>query len=145
MSPGRRKLRQANYKKQSILALAAGLTVLLITFAATSLTNLLLVPDTSHSIENVQTNIQPDDIKPAECNRATVGDPSGELVSGGPSVSGTTGNDLLLADSSTTEMLGGDGDDCIVGGPNTLDLDGGNGDDVCIANNPLAVLTDCEP
>ena len=70
------------------------------------------------------------------------------MATGATSVTGTSGNDLILGRSraGNTTFSGGNGDDCIVGGggTGTKTLSGGNGSDICIgATGSLNTFSSC--
>lgn len=88
------------------------------------------VPQT-HDIENVSTATA-NEAKPSQCASLNL---TGSIVVGSGTITGTTGNDLLLGSAGADTFNGGGGQDCMVGGGGN-DLFNGNGrfaGDICIA------------
>lgn len=72
------------------------------------------------------------DLRPDACRAVGQDLDVTNLISGGASIAGTAANDMIFADSTTTDIDGSDGDDCIVAGVNTTHVDGGLGNNVCV-------------
>lgn len=87
-------------------------------------------------------SIGPDDLKPAECSGITLTN----LVTGSVTVTGTSGNDLILGSALIDTMSGLGGDDCILGGDLVDVINGGSGNDVCIGGPGIEsfLFSSCE-
>ena len=86
--------------------------------------------------------IGPNDLKPADCAGIVLT----TLVTGTATVTGTSGNDLVLAGSVLDTISGLGGDDCLLGGAGVDTFNGGAGsNDVCIGGPGVDVfLLGCE-
>lgn len=86
--------------------------------------------------------IGPNDLKPADCEGIGLT----TLVTGSVSVTGTSGNDLVLAGSGIDTISGLGGDDCLLGGAGVDTFTGGAGsNDVCIGGPGVDIfLLGCE-
>jgi hypothetical protein len=136
-----RRFNELSRIRQALIALVfgTGMTLTLIASLVPVLTNSLSV-EPSIAADNKDHVVTYNDLRPAACSAINIA----AIVSGGGggSPTGGAGNDLVLADTSTTSMGGGDGDDCIVAGSDQTTIDGGNGNDVCFGDP--AKMTNCE-
>lgn len=110
-----------------ILRLSAlALPVLLVTaiMSASAATN--VVPTTHIGLE--QHAVEINDFKPGDCNSIHVTN----LITGSGVITGTGGNDLILASADDDTIYGEGGDDCIVGGAGDDTIYGGDGHDACV-------------
>lgn len=107
-----------------ILAFGAASLILFSVVTAIAATN--TVPETN--LDHQSANIELNDIKPPACGGIFVTN----LVTGGGTVTGTEGNDLILASSAADTIDGLGGDDCIVGGGDSDTCTGGAGSDVFV-------------
>lgn len=107
-----------------LAATGAALLVLFGVVTAVAATN--TVPDTRLDYDSNSLGLN--DLKPPAC--AGVGVTN--LVTGGGTVTGTEGNDLILASSAADTIDGLGGDDCIVGGGDSDTCTGGAGSDVFV-------------
>ncbi len=96
------------------------------------------IPPTSAGTDTVALN--PDDIKPAECNSITLT----ELVQGSGTITGTTGNDLILGSGGNDMIDGLGGDDCILGGDGDDTIDGNDQTDICLGGQGTDTFSNCE-
>jgi Ca2+-binding RTX toxin-like protein len=76
-------------------------------------------------------------LKPATCSSLTLS----TTVRG---VTGTSGNDLVLATASADVISAGNGNDCVLGGGGGDTIDGGPGTDVCIGGPGTDTFANCE-
>ena len=105
-----------------VLAISA---LALVVFTASS-----TVPGSS--VGQQQATIDANALKPASCTMNL----TNLVIAAGATVTGTTGNDLILARSTATTLNGGGGQDCMIGGAgaDTFKGNGGAAGDVCIGN-----------
>lgn len=73
-------------------------------------------------------SVRANDLKPAECNGITLAN----VFAGSGTVSGGSGNDLILGSSGTDTLNGNPGNDCLLAGDSNDTLNGGTGNDVLI-------------
>ncbi|MBL8049981.1 MAG: hypothetical protein JNM46_02055 [Anaerolineales bacterium] len=66
------------------------------------------------------------------------------LITASGTITGTAGNDLILASSGADTIDGLGGNDCIVGGGGDDNINGGDGSDVCIGGSGNDIFTTCE-
>jgi Ca2+-binding RTX toxin-like protein len=59
-------------------------------------------------------------------------------------VTGTSGNDLVLATAAADTISAGAGNDCVLGGGGNDSINGGNGTDVCIGGPGTDTFSNCE-
>ncbi len=111
-------------KAISILLVAFLLIIALSIFYVFSAVN--IVP--SGRIDEITEPIDPNDLKPSECN----GIPLTTIVNLALGDSPTSGNDLILGTGKADTIDGLGGDDCIWGGDKNDNLTGGDGDDVIL-------------
>jgi hypothetical protein len=76
-------------------------------------------------------------LKPSSCSALTLS----TTVRG---VTGTSGNDLVLATASADVISAGGGNDCVLGGGGNDTIDGGSGTDVCIGGPGTDTFLNCE-
>ncbi|MFZ5910746.1 MAG: calcium-binding protein [Chloroflexota bacterium] len=81
-----------------------------------------------------------DDFKPSECAGLSLT----HMVSGSGTLTGTSGNDLILGSSGADVIDGLGGDDCILGGGGDDALTGNDGTDICLGGPGDDVFTACE-
>jgi Ca2+-binding RTX toxin-like protein len=108
--------------------LAAVLAVVLIAAVATVgllASNSLPASQLGQSVRAVTAN----DLKPGDCASVSVTN----VVTGGGTVDGSSGNDLILGSSGVDTIDGSSGDDCIVGGAGADTITGSAGS-VCIGS-----------
>ena len=118
------------------------LTILLIALViVTSMTAIAAantVPATR--VEDIPISFNINNIKPYAC----AGMPLTNLVSGSGILTGTPGNDLIIAGAGADSIDGLGGDDCILGGGGDDNITGGDGSDACISGPGADTLIKCE-
>ena len=110
-----------------------GLFTLILIGAMTAVAAANTVPSTRMSSQEMSIHIN--ELKPADCSAINLT----SIVTASGAITGTEGNDLILASSSADVIDGLGGDDCIVGGGDTDICTGGLGTDVfvsCEVQNP---------
>lgn len=80
------------------------------------------------------------EIKPSSCAGIYVSN----LITGSGVITGTNGNDLILASSGVDVIDGSGGNDCILGGSGDDILTGNDGFDVCLGGSGTDVFAACE-
>jgi len=85
-------------------------------------------------------------LAPAGCtNRAGLGTLSTNVFAAtAGTVTGGTGNDLVLGRNTATTIRGGNGNDCLVGGAGADSLQGQGNTDVCLGNGSTDTFATCE-
>jgi Ca2+-binding RTX toxin-like protein len=81
------------------------------------------------------------DVRPSACAGLTL---AGAPIGGTATLTGTSGNDLILGSAGADTLKGGNGDDCLIGGGGSDTLNGGAGNDVCIAGAGATTYVNCE-
>lgn len=112
----------------------------LVTFvtAMTAVAAMNTVPPTrldSHVI-----TFQINHLRPAACAGLSLSN----LVTGSATLTGTEGNDLILASNEADTIDGLGGSDCIVGGGGDDVINGGTDADLCIGGAGSDTFIDCE-
>ena len=79
-------------------------------------------------------------LRPSACAAISVTN----LVTGAGMITGTAGNDLILASPGVDIIDGSGGNDCIVGGSGDDILTGGLGNDVCLGGAGTDIFATCE-
>jgi Ca2+-binding RTX toxin-like protein len=104
---------------------------------------------TSSAIDEHSETITANDLAPAAC--ASI--PLVNIVTGGGTINGTGGNDLILGTANPNTINANEGADCVLGGggDDTLNgndgndvLDGGSGNDTCDGGLGSNTLISCE-
>ncbi|MDP1548272.1 MAG: hypothetical protein Q8L87_19840 [Anaerolineales bacterium] len=119
-------------------ALIFGLVALVIMTSLTAVAATNTIPSTRIAAQSVSFNIN--HLKPSACSGISVT----TLITGTGTITGTAGNDLILASASADTIDGLGGDDCILGGGGDDTINGGSGSDVCIGGGGTDLFTDCE-
>jgi Ca2+-binding RTX toxin-like protein len=119
-------------------ALIFGLVALVIMTSLTAVAATNTIPSTRIAAQAVSFNIN--HLKPSACSGISVT----TLITGTGTITGTAGNDLILASASADTIDGLGGDDCILGGGGDDTINGGSGSDVCIGGGGTDLFTDCE-
>jgi len=115
-----------------------GLALLLIITTLTAIAATNTVPPTRADAQVIAFQIN--HLRPSACAGLTLSN----LVTGSGILTGTEGNDLILASSVMDTIDGLGGDDCIVGGGAGDLITGGNGSDVCVGGDGVDVFLTCE-
>ncbi len=112
-------------------------------------------------LEDVSSAVNPNQLKPAECNAINVtavrvvtpGVPFNSTGNSNDLIIGTSGADTISAGNGSDCVVGGGGDDTIdgdqrndilLGGPGNDSIDGGQGTDVCYSGGGTDTFTNCE-
>lgn len=115
-----------------------GLGLLMIVTAVTAIAATNTVPPTRAGVRVVLFRIN--HLRPSVCAGLTLSN----LVTGSGTLTGTEGNDLILASSAADTIYGMGGSDCIVGGGGDDVIDGGADADICVGGAGNDTFTDCE-
>lgn len=115
-----------------------GALILILFSVVTAIAATNTVPATRLDHVFLSTNIN--DFKPSNCAGIFLT----SLITGSGSITGTSGNDLILASPSADTIDGLGGDDCIIGGGGSDSITGNDGADVCIGGPDADVFTTCE-
>ena len=118
--------------------LAFTLVALIVLTSLTAIAATNTIPSTRVVDQPISFNLN--HLKPSACGGITVTN----LVTGSGTLTGTPGNDLILAGSGADMIDGLGGDDCILGGGGDDLIDGGDGSDVCIGGPDSDTLIHCE-
>ncbi len=94
----------------------------------------------SSRLSDVHLLVGANDLKPAACASLDLTN----VVSGAGTITGTSGNDLILGSSGADTIDGGGGDDCILGGAGDDTIDGNTGTDICIGGAGTDTFNNCE-
>jgi len=81
-----------------------------------------------------------EDIKPTACASLSLTN----IISGYGTLTGTTGNDLMIGSAAADVIDGLGGNDCILGGGGSDSLTGNEGSDICLGGGETDIFTDCE-
>lgn len=114
------------------------LIALIVVTSMTAIAATNTVPPTRMEDQPISFNIN--HLKPSACSALWLTN----LVTGSGTLTGTDGNDLIIAGSGADTIDGLGGDDCILGGGGMDIITGGDGDDVCIGGPDSDTLIDCE-
>lgn len=112
------------------------LVTLITTMTAVAAMN--TVPPTR--VDNDLIVFQINHLRPSACAGLTLS----TLVTGSGTLTGTEGNDLILASGGADTIAGLGGSDCIVGGGGDDVIDGGADADLCIGGAGNDTFTGCE-
>lgn len=96
------------------------------------------VPATRADVDGIP--IGYNDIRPPACAGIYIDN----LITGSGSITGTAGNDLILASPGIDTIDGLGGNDCILGGGSDDTLTGGDGNDVCLGGPGTDTFFTCE-
>ena len=126
-------------KPRTIFRIALfGLIALVLVSVATAFAAGLTIAPTNIGIQSVP--VTAEDIKPPACSALTLT----IIVRGAGTITGTTGNDLILGSSGNDTVDGLGGNDCILGGGGDDIMDGNDGTDVCIGGTGSDSFSNCE-
>ncbi len=95
---------------------------------------------TSPNVGAHSSSVMANDVKPDACMGLNLVN----IVSGTGTVTGTSGNDLIVGSASADTIDGLGGDDCILGGGGNDSIDGNTGTDVCLGGSGTNTFTACE-
>jgi Ca2+-binding RTX toxin-like protein len=119
-------------------AFAWGVLILMLVSLASAFAAGMSVPSSNLGEQSV--HVTAEDVKPPACAGLFLTD----LVSGSGTLTGTTGNDLIIGSAGADSIDGLSGDDCILGGGGDDSIDGNDGSDVCLGGLGTDLFTTCE-
>ena len=96
------------------------------------------VPPSQVDDQSVSYNVN--HLKPSACSGIVLSN----LVTGSSTLTGTIGNDLIIASSGADVIDGAGGNDCILGGGGADTTTGGDGSDVCLGGADADAFITCE-
>ena len=103
---------------------------------AVAATNTVPATSTDDKTSSISLNY----LKPSACAGISVTN----LITGTGVITGTSGNDLILASFDIDIIDGSGGNDCIVGGDGNDLITGGDGNDICLGGPGTDVFATCE-
>ncbi len=121
-----------------IRLVALGFFALIAVSVATAFAAGITVPSSNIGSESIP--VTAEDLKPSACNGISLT----QIISGSGTLTGTSGNDLIIGSSGADIIDGLGGDDCILGGGGDDSLDGNDGTDVCLGGPGSDTFTNCE-
>lgn len=114
------------------------MAVLTIVTAMTAIAAMNTVPPSKVDANTI--SFQINHLRPSACAGLSLSN----LVTGSGTLTGTEGNDLILASSVADTIDGLGGSDCIVGGGGDDVITGGNDADICIGGDGIDTFIACE-
>ena len=96
------------------------------------------VPPSQVDDQSVSYNVN--HLKPSACSGIVMSN----LVTGSGTLTGSEGNDLIIASSGADVIDGAGGNDCILGGGGADTITGGDGSDVCLGGADADAFITCE-
>ncbi len=124
--------------KNRFRLLAFGTLVLILFSVVTAIAATNTVPPTR--LDHYSVSVGLNDISPVSCAGISLAN----LVTGSGVITGTSGNDLILASPAADAIDGLGGDDCILGGGGDDIITGGDGADICLGGPENDSFTTCE-
>lgn len=115
-----------------------GLLALILVSVATAFAAGITSPAVNVGVESVPVNAN--SVKPAACAGLSLTN----IVTGAGTITGTSGNDLILGSAGADVIDGLGGNDCILGGGGDDTIDGNADTDVCIGGAGTDTLSNCE-
>lgn len=91
-------------------------------------------------VDHINLPIGINDIRPSAC----AGLYMDNYITGTGTITGTAGNDLILASPASDNIDGLGGNDCILGGGGDDQITGGDGNDICLGGPDTDTFTTCE-
>jgi Ca2+-binding RTX toxin-like protein len=91
-------------------------------------------------VDNLSVSYQINHLRPSACAGLSLTN----LVTGSGTLTGTSGNDLILAGPGADSIDGLGGSDCIVGGAGDDALTGGDDSDICVGGDGSDTFSGCE-
>lgn len=95
---------------------------------------------TQTTVGTRSTSVTANRVKPAACAGLNLTN----IITGAGTVTGTSGNDLILGSSGADTIDGLSGDDCILGGGGDDVIDGNIGTDICLSGLGADTFISCE-
>ncbi len=118
--------------------LLVGLFAVIVLTSMTAIAAANTVPPSQVDDQSVSYNVN--HLKPSACSGIVLSN----LVTGSGTMTGTAGNDLIIASSGADVIDGAGGNDCILGGGGADTITGGDGNDVCLGGADIDSFTTCE-
>lgn len=115
-----------------------GLFALIVVSVVTAFAAGITIPSSNIGYQYIPVTVN--DLKPSACNGITLT----QIISGSGTLTGTSGNDLIIGSSGIDTIDGLGGDDCILGGSGDDSLTGNDGTDVCLGGPGNDVFLTCE-
>lgn len=106
--------------------------------ALTAFTAGISISNTSLGVQS--SFVSANQVKPSACAGLNLT----SIVTGSGTLTGTSGNDLILGSSGVDTIDGLGGDDCILGGGGDDLIDGNTGTDVCLGGPGTDAFSACE-
>jgi hypothetical protein len=122
----------------SLRLMMLGLLALIVVSTASAFAAGISVPTSNVGLRSVPVTVE--DIKPAACAGLYLTN----IVSGSGALTGSPGNDLIIASAGPDTIDGLGGNDCILGGSGDDLITGGDGTDICIGGAGMDIFTTCE-
>lgn len=119
-----------------IVLLGLGLLMIVASVTAIAATN--TIPPTRADLQTI--SFQINHLRPSACAGLSLSN----LVTGSGTLTGTEGNDLILASGAADTIYGMGGSDCIVGGGGDDLIDGGADADLCVGGDGNDTFSNCE-
>jgi len=115
-----------------------GLIALILVSAASAFAAGLATPAVNVDMQSF--SVTANTIKPDACNALSLAN----IITGAGTITGTSGNDLILGSAGIDLINGMGGDDCILGGASIDTIDGDSDTDVCIGGAGIDIFLNCE-
>ncbi|MBN8580801.1 MAG: hypothetical protein J0L96_09025 [Anaerolineae bacterium] len=118
--------------------LLVGVFAVIVVTSMTAIAAANTVPPSQVDDQSVSYNVN--HLKPSACSGIVLSN----LVTGSGIMTGTAGNDLIIASSGADVIDGAGGNDCILGGGGADTITGGDGNDVCLGGADADAFIACE-
>jgi len=118
--------------------LLVGVFAVIVVTSMTAIAAANTVPPSQVDDQSVSYNVN--HLKPSACSGIVLSN----LVTGSGTLTGSAGNDLIIASSGADVIDGAGGNDCILGGGGADTITGGDGNDVCLGGADTDAFTTCE-
>jgi Ca2+-binding RTX toxin-like protein len=115
-----------------------GLLALIVVSTAAAFAAGITVPDSN--LDRKSLAVTAEDLKPSACNGIFLT----QVISGSGTITGTSGNDLIIGGSGDDMIDGMGGDDCILSGSGDDSLTGNEGTDICLSGPGSDIFINCE-
>jgi Ca2+-binding RTX toxin-like protein len=115
-----------------------GLLALIVISSVTAFAAGITVSASNAGRESVEVVAQ--DLAPSACNGLMLA----QVISGSGTLTGTSGNDLIIGSPDADVIDGLGGNDCIIGGAGDDFFNGEDGTDVCLGGPGIDNFTNCE-
>lgn len=118
--------------------LLVGVFAVIVVTSMTAIAAANTVPPSQVDDQSISYNVN--HLKPSACSGIVLSN----LVTGSGTLTGTAGNDLIIASSGADVIDGAGGNDCILGGGGADTITGGEGSDVCLGGADADAFITCE-